>query len=137
MDQEKLKSLMDAYGNAAYKKDVLQMEKQKLIDGILTDEIKLKLAEIDAEFLGKENGIIEEEKSSRKILDRAIVEYTKELSVGKDKIYFKSPLMTLTVSEPEVTWDVSAIDAYAISGHPELLSFRKVGQPKTRLTRNK
>ncbi len=137
MTEDEVKVLMDSWANVGYKKDLLQMEKQKLIDSILTDEVKLQLAEIDAEFLEKETSLEKEDKSKRKILDKAIESFTKNLDLSKEKIQFSSSLMELSVSEAEPVWDVAGIDGYAIAGHPEILSFRSVGKPKTRLTRKK
>ena len=136
MDEQKLKELMDEYAEIAYKRDILAMEKKKLVDTVVPLDVKLELDSIDAEFENKEKALDLEEKKKKKEVDAATSAYAQTLFVGKSQIHLTSPLMTLTISEPEVIWNPDALDGYA-QDHPELLQFRSLGKNKTRLTRNK
>jgi len=93
-------------------------EKQALIDSILTQEIKDKIADIEAEY---NNG---------SVFSTEIESLTNEvkqdvLTLGQT---VKGSLLMAVWSKGRVTWDTKSLDGYIID-HPELDKFRKEGEP--------
>ena len=130
-----IKKAMDEYGNFAHARELLKSEKKQLIDSIIPPEIQIEIESIEFETKEKEEVLDKKEKEARKKLDSLIKKYIKNLDVGKEKIHLSSEMMNLTISEPETVWDTSALDAFIIAGHRELLPFRSQTLPKTRLTK--
>ena len=93
-------------------------EKQSLIDSVLTQEIKDKIADIEAEY---NNG---------SVFSTEIESLTNEvkqdvLTLGQT---VKGSLLMAVWSKGRVTWDTKSLDGYIID-HPELDKFRKEGEP--------
>jgi hypothetical protein len=99
--------------------DVLNLQKQDVIDSILTPEIKAKLAEIDAEFAGK----AETAQTKATALEAEIKQ-----DVLSEGATVKGNFYMAVFSKGRVSWDPKSLDGYAV-GHPEILSFRKEGDP--------
>lgn len=99
--------------------DLLNGNKQELIDSVLTPEIKEKLAEIDAEFAPK---IDELNTRNQALIDtiKGEVLAAKETLSGK---YHQA-----VFAKGRVSWDTRALDGYA-TAHPEIAQFRKEGAP--------
>lgn len=112
---ESIALLEEAYDE----RTLLQVDKQNLIDAVLTPDIKAKLAEIDAEFEQREAD-----------LARAIV--SMEERVKAQVAVFGETVRGLRIqavfTKPRVTWDSTALDGYA-TAYPDLLKFRSVGEP--------
>lgn len=111
--------LLNEYSDNLAGIDVLNARKQAKIDGVLTPEIKAKLAEIEAEFAPK----IEELNARNQALIDTIkgeVLLTTQTLSGQyhQAIYMKG----------RVSWDTKALDGYA-AAHPEIAQFRKEGAP--------
>ena len=105
--------------------DAVALEKQAMIDSILTPEIKAKIAEIEAEFAGKAETA--NEKAS--VLETEIKELVKAGAVT-----VKSAFLMAVYAKGRVSWDPKSLDGYAI-GHPEILNFRKEGDPSVSIRR--
>ena len=99
--------------------DDVQAQKQALIDSVLTPEIRDQLAEIDAEFDPK----VADLKLTLSILEAQIK--AQVLEAGRT---IKGSLHSFTFSRPRVSWDTRGLDGYA-AAHPEILQFRKEGNP--------
>ena len=99
--------------------DDVQAQKQALIERVLTPEIKDLLAEIDAEFDPK----IAELNQTKAILEAQIKE---QVIIAGQTI--KGSLHQFVFSKPRVSWDTKLLDGYAMA-HPEILHFRKEGNP--------
>ena len=99
--------------------DLMLLDKQSLIDSVLTPEVKAKLAEIDAEFNDKastvENNIVELES-----LVKAEV-----LKTGKT---VKGSHMMAVWNKGRISWDNKVLDDLMIV-LPELSKARKEGDP--------
>lgn len=119
MIDKKLDELAEFYAQ----RDLSEMEKKRLIDEVLTAEIKAKIAEIEAEFSGKGESV------SEKIaeLEGEIKEAVK-LSGASVKGQFIHAVFT----KGRITWDSKALDGYA-KAHPELSEYRKEGEPSVSL----
>jgi hypothetical protein len=110
---------LDQLANYQAQRDVLELEKQALIDQILPPEIKARLEEIEAEFTGK-----------RETVDANISELETEIrdEVLRQGTTVKSTFLRVIYHPGRVTWDTKSLDSYARS-RPEILDFRKQGQP--------
>ena len=105
-------------------KEVLRLDRQVAIDAVFTDEIKVKLAAIDAEFdplVGAVNNTISAIESDIKIAVLAAGESIKGV-------------YTAVFSKGRITWNTKALDGYA-AAHPEIERFRKIGNPSVSIRR--
>lgn len=110
--------------------DGILQEKQNKIDEILTPEIRQaiarldtyydnRLSDVEAEYAGR----LEAVKKSIANLQSKIKE--KVVALGQS---VKGKYLHAVYAKPRVTWDTKALDGYAVA-HPELMTFRKVGEP--------
>ena len=114
---------LDELAEAQARKTLLNIDKQNMIDRVLTAEIKTDLAAIDAEFENPENGI-----------NIQIAELTNEIKaltvlVGKSQAgtYLKAIYV-----KGRQTWNTKGLFGYAVD-HPEIGQFLKVGKPHARI----
>ena len=106
-------------------REALATQKQALIDQVLTPETKKRLEEIDAEFAAKDEGAaanIEELEGEIKRETIALGESVK--AAGFQAVWTKG----------RVTWDSKGLSAFGES-HPEILQFRKEGEPSVTIRR--
>lgn len=110
---------IERYSDIGVGIDLVNQEKAALIDSVLTQEIKEKLAEIDAEFQPK----IEQLSQEKSMLEAAIKQEI--LEAGRT---VKGTYHSFVWSKPRVSWDTKALDGYA-AAHPEIVQFRTEGSP--------
>lgn len=97
----------------------MALNKQELVDAVLTPEIRQKIADIDAEYAPREDDVNTRIGQVSGAVKTAVVTYGKTVSGDHlQAVYVKG----------RVTWDTKAIDGYAMN-HPELFTFRKEGEP--------
>jgi len=113
--EQQLDRLADLQAQA----DVVRMKFNELRDQIMTPEIKAKLAEVDAE-----------EATTLEAVNGAISTVTTEV---KDAVLahgysIKGKYLHAVWAKGRVSWDTKALDGYA-AGHPEIVQFRKEGEP--------
>jgi hypothetical protein len=118
---EKLKRLSTLYEE----RDSLGAQKQALIDQVLTPEIKKRLEEIDAEFAGKDKAA----ETNIEALEAEIKQDT--LSHGES---VKAAGFQAVWTKGRVSWDGKGLLSYSES-HPEILQFRKEGEPTVSIRR--
>lgn len=116
---------IEKYSDLGVGIDLINQEKQSLIDQVLTQEIKEKLAEIDAEFDPK----VEELSQQKSMLEADIK--NEVLSAGRT---VKGTYHQFVWSKPRVSWDTKALDGYA-AAHPEIAQFRAEGAPSVSVRR--
>ena len=116
---ETIAEKLDRLAEFQAQKDLLAIDKQALIDQILTAEIRAKLAEIEAEFDGRNEAV-----------DANIAELESEIKeeVLQHGATVRSEHLLAVWNKGRVSWDDNGLSSYAHS-HPELLSFRKQGAP--------
>lgn len=119
MIEEKLDELSELYAQ----RDLSTLEKQKMIDAVLTDEIKAKIAEIESEFSGKGEAVSEK----ITILENTVKELVKQKGES-----VKGQFLHAVFSKGRVSWDTKSLDGY-LKAHPELSEFRKEGDPSVSL----
>jgi len=111
------KEKLDAIFDLRSAQDLLENDKQALINQVLTKEIRDKIAEIEAEFSNSD--------ISEKI--NALTEEVKSEVVAAGETVKGTYLMAV-YNKGRVSWDTKALDGY-IKAHPEIESFRKQGDP--------
>ena len=114
-----LNEKLDQLANFQAQRDVIHLQKQALIDEVLTPEIKARLEEIEAEFAEKVE-----------VVDANITALEAEIKaeVVRCGASVKGTFLMAIWNKGRVSWDTKAMDGYALS-HPEILSFRKEGEP--------
>ena len=110
---------LDHLANLQAQRDVLELEKQALIDQVIPPEIKARLEEIEAEFAGK-----------RETVDANITALETEIreDVLRQRSTVKSTFLRVVYNPGRVTWNTKSLDADA-RARPEILEFRKQGKP--------
>jgi hypothetical protein len=110
---------IDQLANFQAQRDVLELEKQSLIDQLIPPEIKARIEEIEAEFSGK-----------REAVDEKITELESEIKeeVIRHGATVKGTFLRVVYHTGRITWDTKRLDGYARS-RPEILEFRKQGEP--------
>ncbi len=119
-----IRSKLDQLANFQAEKEVLQLEKKELIDQILTPEIRARIAEIEAEF-----------EPRLEVVDLKIAALEEEIKqdVLQNGASVRGSFLRAVWNKGRVTWDTKGMDDYSI-GHPEILTFRKQGQPYVSIT---
>jgi len=110
---------LDRLAELNAERDLLNIKRQELIDGILTDEIKAQINEVEVEFEPQYNTI----NDSADELSKAI----KEEVVGLGESV-KGSVLQAVFSKGRTSWVTTGLDGYIIN-HPELNQFKKVGDP--------
>ena len=116
---------LDRLANYQAEKEVLQIEKQQLIDQILTAEIRAHLAEIEAEFEPRLDAVEQ---------NIAALEEEIKQDVLHEGATVRGTFLRAVWNKGRVTWDTKGMDNYA-QLHPEILRYRKQGQPYVSITR--
>jgi len=116
---DEIKQKLDELADLQSGQDVIRLRKQEEIDQVITPEIKAKLAEIDAKYLGQTSDL------QAKIvdLDKWIRDEVKKLGVS-----IKGSRLHAVWNKGRVTWNTAGLDGYIID-HPDLNQFRVEGQP--------
>jgi len=118
-------AMLDQLANYYAQRDVLALQKQELIDQILTPEIKARLEEIETEFAGRLEAV--EENIAR--LEAEVRE--EALRHGAS---VKGTFLRAVWTPGRVSWDTREMERYS-QEHPEILAFRKQGQPFVRIVK--
>jgi len=113
------KDLLNEYSDNLVGIELLNAEKQALIDTVLTPEIKEKLAEIDAEFTPKVDALNSRNTTLIDTVKGEVLATGQTLNGSYHQAVF---------TKGRVSWDTKALDGYA-AAHPEVATFRKEGQP--------
>lgn len=111
--------MLDQLAEYMAQKDLVMLDKQKLVDSIYTPEIREQVAAIEAEFAGK-TAIVDEKIAA---LEAEIKEAVKVAGAS-----VKGSLLQAVYAKGRVSWDAKGLDGYIVA-HPELARFRKEGEP--------
>jgi len=116
---ESVHSMLDRLAELRAAPDAIRLQKQALIDTVLTDEIRAKLAEIDAEFA-----------EPLQVAETAAAALEAEI---KNAVIFqgatvKGSALMAVWNKPRVTWDTSKLDGLMLA-FPQLAGARKEGEP--------
>lgn len=106
-------------------RNALEEEKRKLIEQLLSPELKARLDDIEAEFSQKA------EAATTNI-------YSLEAEIKSETLAFGDTVKTSGFiaiwNQGRVSWDNKGLTSYAES-HPEVLGFRKEGEPSVTIRR--
>lgn len=119
MIEQKLDELAELYAQ----RDLSTMEKQRMVDEVLTAEIKAKIAEIEAEFAGKSEAV----NDKITLLENEVKELVKEKGAS-----VKGQFLHAVFAKGRVSWDTKTLDGLMIA-IPELAQARKQGEPSVSL----
>ena len=103
--------------------DLLNIDKQKQIDSVITEEQRAAIRDIEFEFSEK----VEAAQANATELESKV----KPLVVEHGKSVKSSRLQAVYMS-PKVTWDSKALDGYALN-NPALYAFRKEGEASVQI----
>ncbi len=123
MLEDKLKQLKELDAHL----DIVQMDKKKAIDSVMTSEIKEVLNAIDAEFdeiseaIAATAATLEAEVKAEVLANGA--------STKKGSDHYGASFV-----KGRVTWDTRALDGYA-AAHPEIEKFKSPGKPSVRINK--
>jgi hypothetical protein len=120
-----ISTMLDQLANFYAQRDVLSIEKQELIDQILTPEIKARLEEIEVEFADR----IEAVDANISVLEEEV-----RNEVLRHGSSVKGTFLRAVWNKGRVSWDTHGMEGYA-QEHPEILAFRRQGQPYVSLTK--
>lgn len=123
MNELEIRERLDKMADIQSQLDAINLEKQALVDSILTPEIRRQLADIDVEFSEKARVASE----NRMILEADIKAAVKELGTS-----VKGQFLHAVFAKGRVSWDTKGLDGYVVA-HPELSQFRKEGEPSVSL----
>ena len=119
MNEIEIRQKLDQLAEFYAQRDAAMLERQSLLDEIYTAEIKARMAEIEAEFATKTEGVTANIAALEAEIKQAVV--THGASV-------KGSFFHAVFAKGRVSWDTKSLDSYA-TAHPELLTFRKEGEP--------
>lgn len=110
---------LDQLANFQAERDVLQLDKQALIDEVLTLEIKARLAEIEAEFAPRLEAVDQKIEALKEEIKQEVLQHGASV---------RGSFLRAVWNKGRVSWDTREMDEYALY-HPEILRYRKQGQP--------
>lgn len=114
-----IKQELDRLANFQAERQVLELDKQALIDKVLTPEIKQALKDIDVEFTEKFFTVDENIGIATNSIKQAVL-------IGGESV--KGHFLQAVYMKGRVSWDTKGLDGYAVA-HPEMAAFRLVGEP--------
>ena len=116
---DEIRIKLDELADLQLGQTAIQLRKQEEIDKVITPEIKAKLAEIDAKYLGESADL------QARIVD--VDKWIREavLNLGAS---IKGSRLHAVWNKARVSWDTRKLDGYA-EAHPEIKQFRIEGQP--------
>jgi len=105
--------------------ELLRLEKQDVLDSVLTPEIKRQIADIELEFAPRADALAEALARTTESVKQAVSTYGKTVT-GEH-------LQAVWMKGRE-SWDSKALQGYAMA-HPEVLVFQKIGEPSVSIRR--
>lgn len=121
--EEKLNRLAEMQAQA----DVIQLHYQNIRQSLIPEEILQQLRDVDAEY-----------QTSIEALNAGIAELTSEIrkEVLERGDSVKGANLHAILVKGRTSWDTKALDGYAV-GHPEILVFRRQGEPSVSIRRTR
>jgi len=99
--------------------DLLTSSKQEAIDAATTPEVRAAWAEIEDEWGPQVFAAAADVAAATEAVKVAVAEHGETV---------KGRFLQAVYGKGRITWDAKSLDGYAVA-HPELLGFRKEGQP--------
>jgi hypothetical protein len=110
---------LDRLSRLYEQKQKYSSEKQEIINGLITPEIKAKIDEVEAEF-----------KQQEEIIIKSIDSLESEIKADTAKFgsTVRSSGFMAVWSKGRITWDTKGLTSFAGS-HPEVLEYKREGNP--------
>ena len=118
-----VQELLNEYSNNLAEIDLLNGERQTMIDKVITPEIKAQLENIDREI----DPVIE--KFNARAAELADLIKAEVIAAGET---ISGEHHQAVYSKPRVSWNSKGLEGYAVA-HPEILVFRTEGSPSVSL----
>lgn len=119
MNENEIRTKLDELADLRAASDAIALQKQALIDTILTQEIKDKLFDIDAEFKEKATTVTEKAEALEAEVKAAVIAHGSSI---------KGTFLVAVWTKGRVTWDAKLLDGFALA-HPEIAAARREGDP--------
>lgn len=110
---------IEDYSDTIYAIDFLVNERKEMVESLIPPEVKEKMEEIIAEYKPKLEGL----EHKRDALEREL----KAATIARG-FTIKGNFHAFTFVKGRTTWDSKSLEGYA-AAHPEILAFRKIGEP--------
>ena len=114
-----IKHKLDALADYMAQKDYLELEKKRLVDQVLTPEIRQAVSDIEVEFAGKSQTVDEN------IADLTNQIKTEVIAAGGTA---KGEFLQAIYMKGRTSWDSKKLEGLAIA-LPQLLEARTIGEP--------
>ena len=115
MNENEIKQKLDQLAEFQSARDVAMLEKQSLLDEIYTAEIKARMAEIEAEFTGKTEGVTANITALKSEIEEAVKAHGKTV---------KSTVFQAVWSKARYSYSDDEKDGYI-----QAMVYRKLGEP--------
>ena len=114
MTKQEIEKLLSDYSNTMAALDIVALEKQAAIEKVLTPEIKMELADIDAEFDEMSEGANARLTELKDQLNTAVKYHGSTVKGESHQAVFSN----------RASWDTKGLNGYAVA-NPEVLKFQK------------
>ena len=118
-----IEKLLDELFDLRSAVDLLMSDKALALESVLTEDQRIQIRDINIEFDAKLETV--NEKIAE--LESSIKERTLELGES-----VKTQHISATYISGRVTWDTKRLDGFLVA-HPELVAFRKEGEPSVQI----
>ena len=119
MDENDVRAKLDQLAEYQAYRDLLALDRQALVDKIITPKLKAQIAEIEAEFATKIEVINATVSKCEAEVKSSILELGNSV---------KGERLHAVWSKGRVSWNTKGLDGFA-KAHPEIESFRIQGEP--------
>lgn len=116
---EQIFEMLGRLDNMKAMKDVLVIQKQEMVDAVITPEVKALMTEIEEE-------IGPDLKQADKVISELTAQIKAACVVHGSSV--KGDHIRVSFIKGRVTWDGKGLAGYAVA-HPEIKDFMKVGKP--------
>ena len=128
MNENEIKQKLDQLAEYQAQRDAAMLEKQTLLDEIYTAEIKARMAEIEAEFAGKTEGVTANIAALEAEIKQAVIMHGASV---------KGSFFHAVFAKGRVSWDTKSLDGT----QPLILncchSVKKVSRPSLSVLQNR
>jgi len=119
MTKDEIVAMLDKLSELEAQQDALRLKKTELINGVLTEEIRQQIADIELEFSPDEKALAEVIQAMNDMVKKATIVHGGSVSGAHRQAVY---------CEGKVSWDTKGLEGYA-AARPELLAFKKQGLP--------
>lgn len=140
-DEEKLKELLNKFGDLINKKELLAMEKRSIRNQIVSPEVQAELDALDEEFAEKEKLVDKQQEEAKQELklmaERIAIQMSLAGELPEDGLKLKTDFASISVKEGKVVYDSAELDNLIKNGETWLAKYRKQESPQLRVMKTK